>query len=156
MAALVVGAGAIIWTFLTPDPTDLNGLLAVLWTLIAARGLFMALSTLRRVRREHARAKADGDPELMLIADGNVRRYAILSGVLGAFLIIGVAVLTGQNNVSVSRALIVISLMLIGGLVELDAAEIEKFDALSNDRPEPKQPIPFTERTQSDAPVHDQ
>lgn len=127
--ALIVGLAALTWVVFFPR--DTNSVLVVLWTVIAARGLFKALVTLRRVRNERMEAVAAADPLLKLIADGNVRRNVFLAVKLAAFLLISLSVLTGQNNVTVSRVLIVLILLLMSGGAEMDADEIERFDDLS-------------------------
>lgn len=127
--AIAVGVVSLAWIVVEPD--HVNVVLVVLWCLIAARGLIRSLFTLRRVYRERRTPKNKADPELALIASGNVRRHLYQSAKLTAFLIVGLSVLFGVNNVVVSRFLIVFILILMSAGADQDADEIERFDRMT-------------------------
>lgn len=138
--ALVVAVSMLSWVVVFPR--DTNTLLVVLWNLIAARGIYKSLRTFRRVRRERIATRAEGDPALVLIANGNVRRTLFLSIKLFAFLLIGMGILFGLNNATVSRLLIVLILLLMSGGAELDDDEIDRFDEISINHQKMHHPVP--------------
>lgn len=129
---LLVGTitlGMLGWVVVYPQ--DMNAMLAILWNLIAARGVYKALHTFRRVRDERIAAEFESDPVLLLLARGNVRRSAWLAIKLSAMLVVGLSILLNVSNVTVSRFLIVVVLLLMSMGAELDDDEIGRFDDLS-------------------------
>lgn len=138
--ALVVAVGMLSWVVVFPR--DTNTLLVVLWNLIAARGIYKALKTFRRVRKERIATRADGDPALVLIANGNVRRSLFLSIKLTAFLLVGMGIMFSLNNATVSRFLIVLILLLMSGGAELDDDEIGRFDEIAVHHQKMHHPLP--------------
>lgn len=128
---ILVGVAAIIWTEITPDPSDLNWTLLILWTLLAARGVYKAGKILCRVRSEHLKVDKKADPQGYLISSGNLRRNLFLFVSMLSFFIIGLTVIIGQTNVTLSRLLIVVILVALEALLEFDDDEIYEFDTIT-------------------------
>lgn len=131
-------------------PNDPSESLALLWVLISARGLWKALMLLKRAKSEFRGARTVADPELKMIASGNVRRNMILFAKLTIFLIIGIGAVFNANTATFARAGIVLILLLMSGGAELDADEIDRFDELARHQHAIQQPTNLREVTGDD------
>lgn len=124
----MAGIGLLAWIVGFPD--TVNEWLVVIWIVIAVRGIYKAFRTLLRSVRERRALDPTAAATLRLLARGNVRRSLLLVTKLTAFLTIGIAVLAGVNNVTMSRSLVVLILLLMWGGAELDDDELDEFDHL--------------------------
>lgn len=128
----VLAGPLILWWLV--EEADVLALIALvwLWTVGSLIGLFVSLWLSTQTWREYS-AQAHRtvvDHVLELIAEANFRREVFRFIEFFALLIIGINVLTGISNVTVSRVAIVMVVALLFGNTVLDMRERRKTRAL--------------------------
>lgn len=126
---------AIITVVMVLLPTDQAFLLLGIWNALAIVGTIACLYSLRirwkqraAVVNPHRQLPDQRRAALRSIANANVRREAVRAGEFALFLFLGIIVVLAQSTPEISRAIIVLFLILLLGNVLYDLIEIAYTD----------------------------